>query len=328
MNSDVREDIVLHFKFKKFFHEFYQNESTATKNELNYSNAIDFIKQARNVIFKNLSINQSFLKADGFRFDIIKNFYQVMVNSKNNIDQDSRAVILLLLHLSKCNLFDNTAWSLIFESIDSIIITESMDINFVPQLKSLYDSLVESVNFKKILSELIKDLTNQELVYNLQETKLTFFTCNLKGLNGFAGYNEIYVNLNELISLYLNLSEEKISVMKLDFTRLIIHEMAHVALRSTTKDFNISTCALIESSNNSVGIIAEKMLFKVRINWRESANICDLNYCNDFLENLLNNKSSSLNFETNKANVKLNEFIPLLSAVDYNLSQLPYFYFE
>jgi hypothetical protein len=264
--------ILFYISSSKNFLIKFRNDSTPIKNELNYSNEIDFIKKARNIIFKNFSINQNFLKADGFRFDIIKNFYQIMVNSRNNIDQDCKAKILLLFHVSKCDLFDNTAWSFIFESIDSIVITEPIDINFVPQLKSLYNSLVESFNFRKILSKLIKDLTNQDLVYNLQETKLTFFTCNLKGLNGFAGYNEIHVNLNELISLYLNLSKEKISVMNLNFTRLIIHEMAHVALRSTTKDFNISTPVLIESSNNptlksceyyEAGIIAEKIFLKL-----------------------------------------------------------------
>ena len=118
---EFSEDFVLYFKFKKFFDKIYRNDSTPIKNELNYSNEIDFIKKARNIIFKNFSINQNFLKADGFRFDIIKNFYQIMVNSRNNIDQDCKAKILLLFHVSKCDLFDNTAWSFIFESIDSIV---------------------------------------------------------------------------------------------------------------------------------------------------------------------------------------------------------------
>ena len=61
-------------------------------------------------------------------------------------------------------------------------------------------------------------------------------------------------------------------ILKMNFARLIVHEMAQVALRATTMDFNMSTSELINRNNSShayaileAGAIADKKLFKIRV---------------------------------------------------------------
>jgi hypothetical protein len=92
-------------------------------------------------------------------------------------------------------------------------------------------------------------------------------------LKSFAGLDEIYINLNQQSSLYSELNEyvksSAILILKLNSIRLIVHEMAYVDLRATTKDFNISTTSLKNSVYHEADYIAEERLFNERIDWLE-----------------------------------------------------------
>ena len=88
--------------------------------------------------------------------------------------------------------------------------------------------------------------------------------------------------------------ENKIAIFNLNFIRVIVHEIAHVALRHTFTDFNISTSTFQNGNKTTqkldeAGLIAENMLFKARIDWMESAeNGFDLDYCKHFMQSLFN----------------------------------------
>ena len=156
---------------------------------------------------------------------------------------------------------------------------------------------------------MIYEISQKQLNYDINQTKVTYFECEIDGLKGYAVINEIYINLLEQDVLYTKLlrilsEENSILVLKMNFLRLILHEMTHVALRATTQDFNPSTPTLIDESNKNskekikncqAGILAEKKFFSVRIDWFQSARKgLNFNYCQTFLKNLPDNSRSIL----------------------------------
>lgn len=293
---------------------------------LSYLNEADFICSARNLIFKNLSLNSNFLDTSEFLGTELENFYQTILESKSSIDDNHIARIILLLHLSKSNLSRDMC-SLTFQSIRSVQIIKNIMNPFISELYKLYPKLLKSKTFQQAISHLIKELTGQDLVYKIEETKLSYFVCSLKGLYGFAGFNQIYVNYNEqffLHMLLLKCKTDAILILKMNFVRLILHEMAHVALRASTKDFNTSTPIAENKSSRShliPEVMAEEILFKQRIDWLESAKKgCNLSYCQTFLDNLINN--DDVDFDIELANVILNQSIPSWSAVDSEIKSV------
>ena len=105
--------------------------------------------------------------------------------------------------------------------------------------------------------------------------------------------------------------------------------MAHVALRATTNDFNVSTPDLIFQNKTShlyatleAGAIAEEKLFKIRVDWFETAKSgCNLTYCETYLKKLLTNHD--VDFDYVEARVVLNKkihlFIPCISQINKNV---------
>lgn len=303
------------YKFKKLFDKIFQNPSTTEKDKLLYLNDHEFIQNARNSIFKNLRLNQSFLEETigGLNAIHLDDFFQTIQSSALNIDNHLKAQILLLLHFSKSKT-DKSLYQYVFSSISSIQIVENPENDFINDLA--------------IISDLVLELTGKELHYKIEETKLTYFNCRIVRLFGFAGLDEIYINLNEQSSLYSELIEYEnknaILILKLNFVRLIVHEMVHVAFRATIKDFNASTPNQIKYSENrslknishhEAGCIAEERLFNERIDWLKSAKHgVNVEYCKAFLNSLLNGNKPV--FDKNKANVKIDDSIPVCSAVD------------
>ena len=88
--------------------------------------------------------------------------------------------------------------------------------------------------------------TKSILAYSTYTSQLAYFSTQISQLYGFAGINEIYLNIQLLNLFYLNLSkkyqhDDKITILNLIFAKIVVHEITQVALRYTSNDFNIST---------------------------------------------------------------------------------------
>ncbi len=109
--------------------------------------------------------------------------------------------------------------------------------------------------------------------------------------------------------------EESITISNLNFTRLIVHEIAQVSLRHTLNDFNVSTTSLNKSTVNKsleiieeAGCYAEEKLFKGRIDWLASTiKGFNINYCEQFMECLLENKKVDFDLESSKTSLDSTE---------------------
>jgi len=80
---------------------------------------------------------------------------------------------------------------------------------------------------------------------NFADIKLNFFNSILVELNGFPGIYCFYVSHRSIKNFIQNLSSNGISeenikkLVKLNFTRIIIHEICHVFIRKTLNNFGI-----------------------------------------------------------------------------------------
>lgn len=167
---------------------------------------------------------------------------------------------------------------------------------------------------------------------------MNFFEFALKGLNGFAGIDGIYIGINSISMFIRDLPKcfnirQKFEIFKLNLTRLIVHEMCHVVLRRVMKDFNVSSPSLTGYKQNAkvgelieAGVIAEKQIFSERINWAISAKMQQFNlgYCTDFLNELFNltiNDEYPIEyppFDFKKSGCILNTSKIVYMAIDYS----------
>ena len=322
---------------KNFFNDFFSNKTPTKDKILTETNELVIASNARNSIFKNLYLNESFRKADkcGFIAESLVPLYNIIKSSKESIDENKVAQLLFILHVSKGD-FSNEAFKLIFQEVDQLkIITPNTNNEAIPvvEMNDFFKLLMKNKRVLKIISETVKEISNTDLAYDISSTKLKYFKIKLDELKGFAGVDTIYLNLiklkyfwNQLDSLNYSL-EDIIIFFKLSFTRLVIHELAHVALRNTIKDFNLSAPVIFLSSNKiknstimEAGIIAEKKVFKERIDWDKTIeNGFNIEYCKNFLNSFLKydldeNVDLEFNLEISKVTLNLNN--PIFMAID------------
>ena len=134
-------------------------------------------------------------------------------------------------------------------SFHTIIITNhATDYIFSENLATVFQKLITNAQIIRIINEVIKKVTGKNSKYDISSTKLAYFSTQISQLYGYAGINEIYLNIQLLNLFYLNLSkkyqhDDKITILNLIFAKIVVHEITHVALR----------------------------LFKAKIDWIESA---------------------------------------------------------
>lgn len=109
----------------------FLNSSTSVKSSLTYINQ-DLIGSARNLIFKNLSLNRKFLDESEFLSENLENCYQAILESKKCSDENTRARVILLLHISKSNLSHGTISHVYF---NQLLLSKSQN-PYIQQLQS------------------------------------------------------------------------------------------------------------------------------------------------------------------------------------------------
>ena len=114
---------------------------------------------------------------------IYKQLNLLMINTKEEISASQKAKILFWIHLSKLNVKSET-FNELFMSFRTIIITTGKN--------STYD--ISS--------------TKSILAYSTYTSQLAYFSTQISQLYGFAGINEIYLNIQLLNLFYLNLSKK------------------------------------------------------------------------------------------------------------------------
>jgi len=315
--------------FEDFFKLDFFTNSTPEKSVIKYSGETKSVmKQIRNAIFSNLRINEFFTKRPLYENQDIGPFYQLIRDTTNDFNDNQKAQLILLLHLSKSNA-DMDIFRTFFHSTCTIKITNGMD-QFNQEAKTLFSRLLENDRIQMIIKDVVKEISGSNSNGEFNSIKFTYYRSNIVGLKGFAGINKIYISVNELDRKIGELNDnnlsKKIDLFKLKFTALVLHECTHVILRSSLDDFNISSPKVLEENKNAkkdrssyveAGILSVKKLFNAVIDWDESAEKgFNLDYCSEFLEKFLNNEQ--VEFDLNKADVVISTRVPLLMAVDYS----------
>lgn len=316
------------FYFRDFFKETNLNLNES-RVQLKYSASIDDLKkQACDTFLINLKLNEFFNHNDGYEKSVIDQLCNLFRNSKQNLTGDSIAQILFLIHVSNSNL-EQFYYAVLFYLIDSIKIIENQEeYPFNVELNQLFQNLINNNMIQTTIQKVIKEVLNKDLEFDFNAIKLSYFKSKIIGLTSYIGINEIYISNYELNHFYQTLDSvkynesDKIALLQLEFTRLVVNSLAHLALRSTLDDFNLRQPNLEDELPNDlskVGIYAEKELFNCNINWTRSAQNEKFNikYCTDRLNNILLNQE--FKFDCKKAGAIKNDCDPIIITADISL---------
>ena len=301
---------IMKVNVQDFFKSFFSTVTPDKKKMIYKEKTKDSINQARNCIIDNLYRNPFFLKEDGYMRNSIESVYLLIKNTKDDASDEQIAQLIFLLHLSKANLDckEFKYFEYLFFKINTIHLTTNENrLWFEGECNKLFDSLKNTKKIKNIINNVVKVICGKEAKFDYGSCNIIYFTSSIKGLNGFAGINQIYVSDSELENLYdlshQFLHDDKLLILKLNLIRLILHEITHVVLRHTLNDFNISSPKYYENNHQlgaasvscdasnliEAGLWAEKKLFNGKIDWKKSAMSSKLNieYCASFLNKLM-----------------------------------------
>ena len=327
------------------FFKSYFSGGTPVEMIINYNaNQKDLIKQARNGLIVNLSINHFALNMDGYARNSIESIYLLLKATIDEANDDQIAQILFLLHCSKsnvnCDFFD-----FFFANMSTIHLT-TIEEKFLVKVdpKKFFDSLKNVEIFQKIINKVVKDISGKISNFDYNACEITFFKSSFPKLNGFAGINQIYVSTTALediflVSIYSDV--DTLLILKMSLIRLILHELTNIVIRQTIQDFNLSSPILYSNTRQAAaavacdtsklieaGVSSENELFNGKINWRTSATATSLNleYCSNFLNKLLNNEMVDFSIESSGALLYVSPTVVM--AVDYDFDYTPSIEFE
>ncbi|RNA17781.1 hypothetical protein BpHYR1_036095 [Brachionus plicatilis] len=275
------------------FAKFKQDKLvTATPQKVKISpldslNMIGF--QMRNAIISNLSLNSFFLlKCSKIKCSLLKNLYDLLLNTRDAVNKDQLAQLIFLLHLSKSKIEEASEWHYFFVKFISLSHENQIDFSFKESIEKLFDQLKSNIHVQQRLKRAVQNITGEvNLAFDMNkflinELKLNFVSCEIPGLKGYAGFNSIFVNIVELFSKYEFINKNDHSafdILKLEFTRLFVHEVCHVIIRQVLRDINVSTPKLERSKKLNIfeaGIYSEETFFCKRIDWIASFSSNDL----------------------------------------------------
>ena len=301
--------VIKKFKLNEYLDQEF-NLKSPVKYQVKFSSTPDILLPSLcNTILKNLDSNPFFRLLAEKEFnesEFMSNYGTLYITIKAavlkiNCDENTLPKFILLLHLSKEDL-QTHIFEKCFRFLESLtIINSGIDkiSEYVTELQQLYSKLIISKNLRKFSIETIRKINGSMLdidKIDISKIKLVFFNDQILGLNGFSGADSIYVSFNGLINLLQNINNKlntssKMTIMKLNFVRLIQHELTHILLRGLADDMNVSTPDVLNRNNKKVaiqepGVLSEIERFGGRIDWISSSLRLNIKICDDYLNKI------------------------------------------
>lgn len=310
---------------KDFLQNFFQHKTPVKSNLLYGLNQKQLVRQAKECILYNIYLNPYFLNIE-FDLKYLQSVYDLFKQTNDTVNSDQIARIIFLLHFSKSILDDFEQFLEIIVGINSIVLVSNFE--FSEKFNTIYEKVLSNSNLKQKIQKVVKMFLGFESNYSFESTKLNYFSSSYFGLHGFAGLDSLYVNVDTISMLYGHLckdysNDEKLAILKMNFVRVILHEVTHVALRFAKNDFNMSSPAERKTNTSAsyaiseAGVMTEIEVFKGRINWKKTGEKkLDLQFCYDFLEKLESN--SKPEFNVNLEDVVLRTDQIRTMAIDMN----------
>lgn len=311
------------FSFHPFFVNYFSNRSPKKIN-------IDFDKKKdeqlsllKESIVTNFYLNKYFNSIEALEKKAVNKLINVLENKQINSDNTARH--FFLLHISKSKLTANQ-FEYFFNNINSIRIAYNFEKIF--SYEEFFQKLKKNKIFLTTIEKVLKKQTDQDLnLSKVLQTKILFFKSDLKNLNSFAGYQEIYINLNsiELLKNQMNNFDTKfqIIILKLYFIKLIVNHLSLMSIMATKNDINVSSEYMAIQPNvenlTQVEHLAEKLIFTVSIDWHKSvlSKKLDLDYLINFFNNFIEKDDlKEFDFENSGVVVEINP--PCLFGIEQN----------
>ncbi|CAF0852498.1 unnamed protein product [Brachionus calyciflorus] len=294
------------------------------KEKIPLTYSLDYIsiyRKSKESIIRNLCLNPILIQKPDFHVSILRPLFDFFVDE--NFSESRLAQSMYLLHGSKCDLssVDLTSaiieirnYLLFFESIDTKVNTDEYKI--FNDFLGIFTKLINSSLMPNIINRIIDKIVDKpSKKFDFNNIKLVFFKSDINELDGFSGPNIIYANTKPLLNFYKLKIDEKIKsiTLKLNFLALVLHEISHVVLRFKLDNLNLSSPFLDDSNNGKdiklnvmeCGYEVEKEFFTHVIDWFASVNNLDVDYCERYLESILNDNYIQIDIE--KAHLEINQ---------------------
>lgn len=306
------------FSFQPFYVEFFQNKKPIKVN-LKYDGEIGTqFKLVKDTIIINFYLNKFINTIQVIQRKASKKLVEVLQNSEINDNNIARH--FLLLHLSKSKL-TTQQFEDVLNKIDTIQIIQPFNQLFSYQqfFDKLKDNKIILSSMESVLKEK-KFFNSDHLCQNIQKAKLIFFSSQFDKINSFVGLHQIYINLSRIDQLEEKIkkfsTQYQVILVKLYLIKLIINHLFLISIFSSKNDLNVSSEFLAIQPDEQDNLtqfenLAEKIIFKVSIDWHksvESPNL-NLNYLNYFYNNLINkNQLNEFDFEKSGVSIETDAY--------------------
>lgn len=283
-----------------------------------------FFHSSKECIIKNFCINPSILKEPIYNIQILKDLYAFL--NQDSPNEDLMAQCIFLVHNSKLDC-SKTFMVDVLENFASIKISHRVEVSscLFDELEIFFIKIKKNSSIQNTISQVIDEIVISDRKFKFEDLTLKFIDSDFNRLCAFAGINTIYVNTKLYLEILSSKKfnkftfDQKLSVIKLDFLAVIIHETGHIALRFKLNDMNKSSPVLTQKQDeneeetnqkvlkdvNECGLECEKKFFKYIINWPDSLYSFKLNldYCNEILKSVGDGKS--IQFDVSKTEFEI-----------------------
>ncbi|CAF0706132.1 unnamed protein product [Brachionus calyciflorus] len=311
-----------YYSFQSFFVKFFANK-TPNKIKISYNDHDKYLlNKLRDAIVTNFYINQNINSIENFFRRDIQTIVDILQENSDN--ELHLARLLFLLHLTNSKL-SKIELEILFQYPKGIELTSNLS-NLENDLNRLKSHKIKENGIIRKTIQRISINNGYEINFNhLNDIKLKFFNSN-QNLNvfGFAGINQIYINVSQIKILKDKLnnfnSEKQMNFIRLFFLSQVLNQIIHVLIRATKNELNIpSFNYLYQQKMNdliNLGLLEEKEIFKEKIEWNKSAEspCLNLSYLNFFYDQVFE-KDILEDFCFDKSGLIIDNTFPKLMAI-------------
>lgn len=306
-----------------FLREFEAKEIDTNESFFQLS-CLDQYFENRKPTPSKLSYDQ--IKLNEIRDIILNNFYCRIGNMCDTVDliqflhpvydlfkesdttsKDLLTKHILLLHYSKTNFPVLDGDKMIKEQM-YLIVPYFESVEPVQEFETLFEKMITNRSVTSMIDQVVLEVTNQTNSYDLAKTKLDWFKNPAPSgdFEGFSGLDTVYFNKYCFMKTERNCLESDAKknrssdasqsshtiIHKLKFITVVMHELAHIALRKTTNNLNESKEAELE-----IGCMVERRLLGGKlVDWRSSTQSLEVDtlYCARFVSEILSGDLDTL----------------------------------
>ena len=183
------------------------NKETSPNVVTGYHEEIESLRES---ILSNLRLNTFFISVN----TDIKHYepiFEALSCDVNENEKDLKHKLTCMFHMANSNLgrkfvhYLKECTTIKTHDLDDPVLDEFKAINNsmgISDIDIFFRSIMENKNISAKIEKLASSISGKSLSTFCKDVKLILFSCRIVGLHGFSGDGAIYVNIDEIVTLY------------------------------------------------------------------------------------------------------------------------------